>query len=141
MYFIHLLLNILFVTLSSGHLLSQVNHLNVGKLFLIEKKSGNCLKWKSGYGAYSVIDKKHKIILLLHNLKWYITLFKKNYLYPWKLLAKSLKCNIFLIYFCSDIYILFLSLIVSLLTTAAKHWLRGWDLVSHLKGSAIAVKI
>ena len=33
MYFIHLLLNILFVTLSSGHLLSQVHHLNVEKLF------------------------------------------------------------------------------------------------------------
>ena len=29
-----------------------------GRCFLIEKKSGNCLKWKSGYGAYSVIDKK-----------------------------------------------------------------------------------
>ena len=38
MYFIHLLLNILFVTLSSGHLLSQVNHLNVGKLFFDRKK-------------------------------------------------------------------------------------------------------
>ena len=37
MYFIHLLLNILFVTLSSGHLLSQVHDLNVEKLFLIEK--------------------------------------------------------------------------------------------------------
>ena len=135
MYFIHLLLNILFVTLSSGYLLSQVHYLNVEKLFFNRKKI-----WKL-FEIKIRLWQKTKIILLLHNLKWYTTLFKKNYPYPWKLLAKLLYFNILLIYFCSDIYILFLSLIVSVLTTAAKHWLRGWDLVSHLKGSAIVVKI
>ena len=133
MYFIHLLLNILFVTLSSGHLLSQVNHLNVGKLFFNRKKNLEIV-WNENQVMELIVS------LTKNQNNTFAAQFEMK-----KLLAKSLKCNIFLIYFCSDIYILFLSLILSVLTAvltaAAKHWLRGWDLVSHLKGSAIAVKI
>ena len=93
MYFIHLLLNILFVTLSSGYLLSQAHHLNVEKLFFNRKKIWKLFEIKIRLWSLLCQWQKTKIILLLHNLKWYITIFKKNYPYPWKLLAKSLNCS------------------------------------------------